>query len=502
MEIKKGNINLFDRVAKGFSNALVEGDVVLPDTKPDMAEILSADAKVNVWPEDCAGGVLTVKGEVIFNALYIPEGSEEVNSTEQVLPFFQTVELKCTENADYKVDAVVEHIGFTLVNSRKLSAKVMIAISAEAFQTKEYTPVTEAESDDVEIKCKKYSIYTPLSQTKAEISVSDILTVPGEKPDIGEIVKIDAYITPGDVKVMSGKAMIHADLHISTVYTASDNGELTNVHHTIPVTDVVEAPGADEQSAIDVSYKLLSIFATGKGDLKGDTKIISIDANICAQVSVSKIISEKIVDDCYFMDAKAELKRENMKISEYITSENARVPVQTKIEVPKNVTISEVVDCSVKSIIRECVCHNGIAEVKGNILVSTIYKDDAGKVHSAVAENDVKWQKPIGEECNPEAQMWTENVNCEWDENGIRVLCNEAIHIKVLKNHSIDIITDIHKKEEAPSQKPGMVVYFTKEGDTLWSVAKRYRTKTEKIKNANNLESDRIDKGRRLLIPR
>ena len=236
--------------------------------------------------------------------------------------------------------------------------------------------------------------------------------------------------------------------------------------------------------------------------MKGDTKIISIDANICADVKVSRTVSEKIADDCYFMHAKADITRENMKICEYITSESARMPMRTKIEAPKNVKIQEVIDCCVKPLVRECLWHDGIAEVRGTLAVTVIYRDDSGKLHSGVSECDINWQKPIAEECSIEAHMWTENVNYEWDENGIQIVCNEGIFAKALKKHCIEIITDIQKKEEDTTQKPGMVVYFTKDGDTLWSVAKRYRTKAEKIKNANNLENDRIETGRRLLIPK
>lgn len=502
MEIKKGNINLCEQAAKGFSGALVEGDIIVPDTKPDMAEILVADAKVKVRAEECAGGMLTVKGEVLFTVLYIPEEEETVRSLEQILPFIQNIELKCSDCAEYKVDAVVEHIGFTLVNSRKLSAKVMVGLTAEATIQKEYEPIIEACGDDMESRSKKYSIYVPLSETQTEISVSDILTVPQDKPDIGEILKLDAYITPSDVKVMNGKAMIHAEMHINTVYSASPDGELVGVNHIVPFTDVVEAPGADEQSAVNVSYKLLDIFATGKGDLKGDTKIISIDANIGTTVKVSRTISEKIVDDCYFMNAKADMTRENMKICEYITSENTRVPVHTRVEAPKNVKIKEVIECCAKPLVRECTWENGMATVNGSLVINMIYRDDSGALRNAVSENDLNWQKPIAEKCDIDADVWTESVNWEAQEEGIQVFCNIGIYTKALKPCRVEIITDIQKQEENMEKQPGMVVYFAKKGDNLWSVAKKYRTKMEKIKNANNIEGEKIEAGRRLLIPK
>lgn len=503
MEIKKGNINLCEQVAKGISNALVEGDVILPDTKPDMAEILLADAKVTVNSIECRNSTLTVTGEIKFTALYTTEEAQDVKSVEQVLPFSQAVDVRCAENTEFKVKATVEHIGFTLVNSRKLSAKVMVALMAVGTQQNNYEPVIEVSGDDVESREKKYSLYIPMSETKAKIAVSDILTVPQNKPDIGEILKVDAYVTPHDVKVMSGKAMVHAELHVNTVYTAAENSELVGVSHTIPFTEVVEAPGADEQSVVNVSYEVCNVCANTKGDLNGDTKIISIEADVCAEISVSRTVAEKIVDDCYLMNSRTEVARENMKINEYITSENARIPVRSKVEAPKNVVVNEVINCCVKPLLRECTWENGVANVNGALVVFLIYRDVDDVVRSAVAEGDMKWEKAIKDPCDIEADMWIDSVNCEIDETGVQILTNIGLYTKALKSRRVDIITDVQAKDDPNmSLPPSMVIYFAKDGDTLWSIAKKYRTRAEKIKRANNLENDKIEVGRRLLIPK
>ncbi len=503
MEIKKGNINLCEQVAKCAANALVEGDVILPDTKPDMAEILIADAKASVNSAECRNGSLTVTGAILFTALYIAEDTTDIKSVEQTLPFSQTLDVRCAENTEFKVTGTVEHIGFTLVNSRKLSAKVMVALSACGTRQNCYKPVIEVNGDDVESREKKYSLYIPMSEIKTKIAVSDILTVPQDKPDIGEILKVDAYVTPQDVKVMNGKAMVHADLHVNTVYTASENSKLFGVSHTIPFTEVVEAPGADEQSVVNVSYEVLNVCANTKGDLNGDTKIISIEADVCANVSVSKTVSEKIVDDCYMMNSKTELARENMKIKEYITSETTRIPIRSKVEAPKNVVVNEVINCCVKPLCRERSWENGAAKVSGSLVVFLIYRDADGLVRSAVAESDIKWEKSINDPCDIEADMWIESINWEADETGIQILTNVGLYAKALKSRSVGIICDVQSKDDANmSAPPSMVIYFAKDGDTLWSVAKKYRTRAEKIKRANNLENDKIEVGRRLLIPK
>ena len=47
-----------------------------------------------------------------------------------------------------------------------------------------------------------------------------------------------------------------------------------------------------------------------------------------------------------------------------------------------------------------------------------------------------------------------------------------------------------------------MVVYITRSGDSLWSVAKKFKTTAEAITRVNNLDGSDLQTGRKLLILR
>ena len=47
---------------------------------------------------------------------------------------------------------------------------------------------------------------------------------------------------------------------------------------------------------------------------------------------------------------------------------------------------------------------------------------------------------------------------------------------------------------------PGMIGYIVKEGDSLWKIAKCHYTTVEDIMEMNDLESDMIYPGQRLLL--
>lgn len=505
MEIKKGNIKLNQQIAKAAASTLVEGDIIVPDICPDVAEILCADAQVRITSTEYRNGRLNVQGKVCFSALYMPDDKcAELKCVNQDFDFSTAIDIKADETADFNVKAYTEHIGFTLINSRKIAVKVMVALKATAECERSYEPITQIDADDIECTEKKYSVYIPLSRTCTEIEVSDILTVPEDMPDIAEILKVDSWVTLDSSKTLSGKEMVHGLLHINTMYTAADEqGSAVCVRNTVPFTEIVEAPGADEQSVVNVSFEVVDIHTASKGDLNGDTKIISVEAVIDCCVKVSRSVSENVIDDCYFLSGKTECECDKMKICEYITSETARITEHQKAELPKNVKINEVINCCAKLKSTESTWEKGTAKVSGNLVTYLTYRDDSGAVRCAVTESELNWEKAIAESCDIEAQMWIEDISAQADDHSAQILANVGLYMKALKPRSVNILTDVCQKAEENAKKlPSMVVYFVREGDSLWSIAKKYRTKVEKIKNANNLDTDKIEVGRRLLIPK
>ena len=57
---------------------------------------------------------------------------------------------------------------------------------------------------------------------------------------------------------------------------------------------------------------------------------------------------------------------------------------------------------------------------------------------------------------------------------------------------------EVEEKEEH-----SIIIYFVKPGDTLWNIAKRYKSTVENIKQINNIEDeDKIEVNQQLFIPR
>ena len=68
---------------------------------------------------------------------------------------------------------------------------------------------------------------------------------------------------------------------------------------------------------------------------------------------------------------------------------------------------------------------------------------------------------------------------------------------------TVKIIENINEEENSNVERFSIVIYYTKAGDTLWNIAKKFGSTVEEIAKINNIEENsRIMQGNQLFIPR
>ena len=90
------------------------------------------------------------------------------------------------------------------------------------------------------------------------------------------------------------------------------------------------------------------------------------------------------------------------------------------------------------------------------------------------------------------------------DANGmVNTNLSLEFNIDVSKTLSINIIDQIELKEQRNKEIYSIIIYFVKEGDSLWNIAKRFRSTVEDIARVNNIEDEnKIYPGQQLFVPR
>ena len=91
------------------------------------------------------------------------------------------------------------------------------------------------------------------------------------------------------------------------------------------------------------------------------------------------------------------------------------------------------------------------------------------------------------------------------------IMPDESIDIKIdlnftveySKNLEINVIQNIQSGENRTSNPYSLTIYFAKPGDSLWKIAKKFRSTVDNIAKVNGIEDvDKIEVGQQLFIPR
>lgn len=109
LELSKELIKINELVGEDFSQTLVEGDIIVPDVKPDIARILQVDGIATITDKQVQQDRVVVNGVVNFKILYVPDdASETIKSICTNSNFSNTIEINSTDsNMQAQVDSDV-----------------------------------------------------------------------------------------------------------------------------------------------------------------------------------------------------------------------------------------------------------------------------------------------------------------------------------------------------------------------------------------------------------
>ena len=222
MQLIKNEKKYWGTILCGSENVNADGDIIVPDVKPDILKVLQIDARSVVTDKGVAIGGLYVQGKIYVNILYVSDGEKnETECIKTVLDFRTKIDNpKISSDMKLKMRSDVASIDFILLNSRKLSVKstVKIEYDLSCQRTVEITDSIEG------WECIKNTVVldTIGAEEECGFTVQGSMEVSPGKPSIRELVKTDAKILEKEIKVLEGKIIISGRLGLCALYSAQD----------------------------------------------------------------------------------------------------------------------------------------------------------------------------------------------------------------------------------------------------------------------------------------
>lgn len=212
-----------------------------------------------------------------------------------------------------------------------------------------------------------------------------------------------------------------------------------------------------------------------------------------------------LIEDMYSISQDVEFNKKN--ITTIAGKQNIRQDcnIREQISMPE-VGSNKIYCANTKPIINDTKVMNGKILYSGELSIEFLYEVSNGMEAKRInlpfnfeAQSDL-----IEANNNVDTDLTVEQDNFVIVSDGnIEANITMQFNIGISKTEKISIIDDLEVKECRQNNIYSMIIYFVKPGDTLWEIAKKFRSTVEDIARVNGIEDEnKIYVGQQLYIPK
>lgn len=515
LELIKEAVRVNNLLGEDTIQTVMENDIIVPDSKPDMARVLLLDGDIFITGCDTGTDRAVVTGSVVYKILYISD--DELKSAKSIvsnIPFSYTVDIPGTRSGmKCRAKGTIEHIDHTLLNGRKINVKAILSINAKAFDEVEREITSGITGlENLQILTESVPVNTFLGSNKINFIIKEDLELPSSKPAIGEILRNDVKITGKDYKISDGKIIVKGDISISTLYIADDeNRSLQFVENEVTFTQFVELDDVTEDAAVNVDYDLIDYKIDTLEDADGELK--NLRAEVGMNIYVTGLLQREIevLSDAYSPKSKIAFEKQMVSVDEVVSENRGQMVIKDTVGLEEcNPAVAEIFNVLCRYSVSECRIEEDKVIVEGSIENNILYlaNNEEQPVFCHKKELPFKHSmelRGIGSDMKPEVAVELDHCNYSMlSSNQVEIRTALTVDIKVASQIRFPVI---NKAAESPLDEkklltmPSVIIYIIQPGDSMWKIAKKYGTTVETLLKINNMnEKDILMPGQQIII--
>lgn len=484
---------------------LADVDFTLPDYCPDIEKILKCTLVPKIQSKTLSGGQLQIDGYCIVNVLYVESIKKSIRCCEQSVSFSQSFSVKDTPDDPVIITKTKsEYINCRALSPRRLVMHGAFSLYAKVFSkssTSLYKPSdSELETNKQPIHCADLKSFCQEQFTVCEeISVAD-------KPTIESILHCDVDVAITDTKAVTGKLMLNGELNLRMFYLSDvESGETNKLDYILPFNKIIDCEGIDENTINCVSCDVMSYDIRLKNDMLSEKPSVIVDVKLCVTEEGYVICDDEVVVDAYSTNYASMPEFEQLKIIGDVSplDESQMEKISIKVDDGK---ISKILDIYVEQITAESrfddkgVCISG----KINICMLALNEDNM----PVFIERNSDYEHVLSHaDCNNIKISDVRAASISYrlsDDNAVEIRCEVKISAAAFFDSKLTAVKNVNIFEDKPTvpEQCALTLYFAKEGESLWDIAKSHNTRLDLLIKENSADKQVIDCPQMLLIPR
>jgi LysM repeat protein len=488
---------------------LVEGDIIVPDIKPDILSLIKVDGNVYLTRKELYEGKIHVEGNVDVYAIYVSDsGDSMIRGINAVLNFSENIEVpKCKEGMLPVIKYDLKEIEGRIVNGRKISVTCPVDFDIRVVENANVDIIRDVvENPDIQLLKKELRANYLVGKGEQRVSIKENVSLTSENAPIGEILKADIRIVDRDFKISYNKILAKADAKVKIMYVSDDDEASIETFETrLPVMGFIDLDRVNDTMVSEIDYDVLSFYVKPSyQESKANSIYVDLELEMKARTYEEKKV--EIIQDLYNPVSPIRYDLIDININQCLINKQEMIEINQSLNVPE-LNNSRVLDVTSSLKVSDKKVLEDKIIIEGEALLDVLYSRnnkrsvENKKLHVPFQQViNVKGITPVMDD-----NLYIEVVNTDYKMQStgqfeFRVFAQARV--QAVDNLQINKIDNIQPSEEVETNMDSITIYYTKPKDTLWSIAKKYRTTVDALVKLNELEPDKLRDGKQLIIPK
>jgi hypothetical protein len=513
-ELVREKIFLDQNVGKESTQLLLEGDIIVPDVKPDMALMLQTDAKMIIDRTEASTDRVNFVGRLHISVLYIAKTAEKpVHTMSLSAPVDDFINMDgVTKDMWIMAKAEIANIDYKMLNDRKVNYRAIVNVSIHAERSDTHEMVTDIHDvPENQLLKTGITVNRAVDHKVDRFAVKDQLLIPSSKPNIREVLSCNAHIANKDVRIMNGRVNLTGELLVTSLYKGdADDSLIEFLENEIPFNGSIDVHNAKDDMFADVTLQVLDQYVQIRPDSDGEDRVLDVEISVGVQMKVYCTENIQILEDAYCINKTLNITKNPLKYPRLVCRNRNQAPVKEVVQLsgcPDMLQIFNVRGTphldEVKVIDDKCV-------VEGVIDTDILYVAESDATPLYCYKTVIPYRQVIeAKSANPGMHV---NVDVSIDHVAFNMLSGWETEVRflltfntqVVDEKEINVINNIEFCEMEPEELNGMAsmtVYVVQPADTIWKIAKRYNSAIDDLMAVNDIENpSKIYQGQKLLI--
>lgn len=502
VETARDKIKLNQIVGQKQEIITVDGDAIVNDVKPDVLKIINTNGTICIQRRETLNGKVKLEGCVNTYIIYMADDENgSIRTINTSLEFSTTVDMdNCKEQCILEENLSIKGFETKIINSRKVHIKVFIDANLKVFSSEEVEAIVDIkDEDDIQMLNTTKNIMSLIGENEGKCTLKDSITIKPED-EFAEIMKTSFTISDIETKISYNKVLIKANTNLNIMYLTEDN-RISNTSGQIPIMGFIDMPNITDTSECIAKIRLKNL------ELKPsniEEHAIYVEAELELYCKAFENKSINIIEDVYSTLNSIELKRNNVRATTMQHRVKDTIKIRHTFTNPELI-YGKVLGGNTTPVIENTEVKDGRIKFEGKLDTEFFVNNDNtinGINESVPFDFDITSEN-IKKDSQYETQVDVSGQKIYNTDDGVVLEVELEVVLLLQNSEELKFIQDVEETEHNVQNLYSMVIYFVKPGDTLWKIAKQFKSKVDDIAKINEIEDeDKIYIGQQLYIPK